>query len=700
MDALAALGLVCNILQLVEVSTKLVKTTIKLTGSASGVPDEINDAIVIRDTLVSLLQKVGAPGTVSSKHDQQLAVLAENCRKICQELLDQVNRIKGKGNASKTGAFGVAWRTLTDGGKLNSIAQRLDQYRSQVIAHVIFMLDHKQSATYTLIESSIKQNDAHARSLQELIIKNRDEIIDTIQSESINSGSSTGEFQAQSVPDTTPATPSLGGTIVEHPTHGKAHCSNETSEAQLDILVAVRTALTAITQASKAITIQDWLSFPELLSRENTIRDRHKDTYSWLLHDENHSEDDSEYDYKVKRDLDMWSQKRHEMCNWLESGRGIFYISGKAGSGKSTLMKYLAGSPQAREHLTHWAKTTGKDLIFAGFFFWRSGAPLERDIEGLYRGILWKILDAHPDFIQHVFPALWRDRNGDFGDRTRGTTEPMLSELEAAFDILINSPRALSRHKVCLFIDGLDEFEGDYWRLSQRLVKWCASDDIKLCVSSRPKNEFSKAFDKVPGAIRLCLHELTRTDMLHFVRDTFEKDQRYADACADNSECASLSRSIVYRADGVFLWVQLVVNELLVGMGNSWSLVQLQQRLDEVPNDLRLLFGQMLGRIDRLDRMKLISSFMVLRLSTLGIFGYMGDIQSTVSAHAILDDLADNPDPEIQLLDGSLDPYLSDDQCISKCSQMCRRLIGRCQGLLDVYETGQPFPHIPFFCSC
>lgn len=478
-----------------------------------------------------------------------------------------------------------------------------------------------------------------------------------------------------------PAAPSLEETILEHPTYGRAHCSNETSEAQLDILAAVRTALTTIRQASKAITIQDWLSFPELLSRESTIRDPHEDTYTWLLHDEYHSD--------IERDVARRSQNRHEMCNWLKSGRGIFYISGKAGSGKSTLMKYLARSPQTREHLTHWAKTKGKDLIFAEFFFWRSGAPLEREIEGLYRGILWKILDAHPDLIQSLFPALWRDKYGAFDDKTRRTTEPMISELEAAFDILIHSPRALSEHRVCLFIDGLDEFEGDYWRLSQRLVKWCASDDMKLCVSSRPTNEFSKAFNVVPGAIRFCLHELTKPNMLHFVRDTFEKDQRYADACSDNPECASLVELIVDRADGVFLWVELVVNELLVGMGNSWSLVQLQQRLDEIPNDLRLFFGQMLGRVDRLEGVKLARSFMLLQLRR---SGRLRELASTVYAHAILDDMADNPNLEIQLLDGSLGPYLSNDQCISKCSQMCRRLIGRCQGLLDIYETGWEFP--------
>ncbi|KAI1747280.1 hypothetical protein F4782DRAFT_445122 [Xylaria castorea] len=706
MEAFATLSFVGNVIQLVEVSTKLVKTTIKLANSASEVPDEINDATLIRDSLVSLLQAMRVPGSTRSEHDRQLTRLAEGCQKVCRELLDQVNHIKGTGNSSKTGVFGVAWRTLTDGGKLNSIEQRLDRYRSQILAHIIVMLDHKQSATYTLIESSFRQQNAHTQSLRGLIDKTKDNIIEAIKAELNNAQSNTGGARAESVQDNGPVAPSLERTIPEHSNYEAPHDFNVPSEAHLDILVAVRAALATIAQASKAVTIQDWLYFPELLSRESAIHNAHENTYTWLLHDEDSNEDIEEdhrkYRHDSYRELER-SQNRDAMCNWLKSGSGIFHISGKAGSGKSTLMKYLAGAPETREHLTNWAKTKEKDLIFAEFFFWRSGTPLQRDIEGLYRGILWKILDAHPDFIQDVSSTFREDKNGVF-DGSIHRSKPTLSELEAAFNVLIQSPKALSKHRICLFIDGLDEFEGDYWTLSQRLAKWCASNDIKICVSSRPQNEFTKVFNAVPGATWFSLHGLTRPDMLHFVRNTFEKDLRYAEACVENPGCRSLFYSIVDRADGVFLWVRLVVNELLVDMGNSWSFVQLKQRLDEIPSDLRSLFNQMLRRVNRLERVKLARTFLLLNLESeiVGLYGsrIAGRSAMSVYAHAVLDDIADNPDLEVQLLDGSPGPYLSKADCISKCSQMRRRLIGRCQGLLDIDETNRPFPycHTASFC--
>ncbi|TRX90317.1 hypothetical protein FHL15_008862 [Xylaria flabelliformis] len=695
MEAFATLSFVGNVIQVVEVSTKLIKTTIKLANSAAEVPDEINDAIVIRDSLVSLLQVIKAPRPTRSEHDRQLLRLAEGCQKVCDELLNHIGHIKGKGDSSKTGVLGVTWRTLTSGGKLNSIEQ-----------------SHKHSATYTLIESLIKQQDAHTQSLQELINKTKDNIIEAIKSDLNNVQSNAGRVRGEFIQDNRPTVPSPLQTIPEHLNYGGSHDFNAPPEAQSDILVAVRTALATIVQTSKAITVQDWLYFPELLSRERAIDHAHEKTFTWLLHDGDPNENFEEhetYHYDFRRGDSETSRNRIAMCRWLKSGSGIFYISGKAGSGKSTLMKYLAGAPQTREHLDDWAHKDGKDLIFAEFFFWRSGAPLQRDIEGLYRGILWKILAAHPDFTQDVSSAFWGDKDGTFDGRIR-PPKPTLLELEAAFDILTESPKALRKHRVCLFIDGLDEFEGDYWKLSQRLVNWCASDDVKICVSSRPRNEFSKAFAAIRGITCFSLHDLTKLDMLHFVRDTFEKDLRYVEACTENPECPSLFSSIVDRADGVFLWVRLVLNELLVDMGNSSSMAQLRQKLDEIPCDLISLYDQMLRRVNRLDRVKLARTFTLIdpefrplirgrRMSSY-YPEYSEWANLSVYAHAVLDDIADDPDLETQLLDGSLGPYLSRSGCISKCSQMRRRLIGRCQGLLDIVETGRPFPNchmISFF---
>lgn len=48
--------------------------------------------------------------------------------------------------------------------------------------------------------------------------------------------------------------------------------------------------------------------------------------------------------------------------NWLSSDEGIFHISGKLGSGKSTLMKYLCNNDTTRSLLDTWAGMCSQTL--------------------------------------------------------------------------------------------------------------------------------------------------------------------------------------------------------------------------------------------------------------------------------------------------------------------------------------------------
>src|SRR2546430_1940618 len=61
-------------------------------------------------------------------------------------------------------------------------------------------------------------------------------------------------------------------------------------------------------------------------------------------------------------------QATSRFLKWLRSGNRLFHISGKAGSGKSTLMKLLLDHEKSKRELEHWAGN--KQLVFAHFFFW------------------------------------------------------------------------------------------------------------------------------------------------------------------------------------------------------------------------------------------------------------------------------------------------------------------------------------------
>jgi hypothetical protein len=74
-----------------------------------------------------------------------------------------------------------------------------------------------------------------------------------------------------------------------------------------------------------------------------------------------------------------WSSFSH----WLNEDEGMYWITGKPGSGKSTPMKYLCNKRRTRQYLRHW--TGIYPLVTAGFFFWNSGTAMQMSRMGLLR---------------------------------------------------------------------------------------------------------------------------------------------------------------------------------------------------------------------------------------------------------------------------------------------------------------------------
>ncbi len=181
----------------------------------------------------------------------------------------------------------------------------------------------------------------------------------------------------------------------------------------------------------------DGLRFQTMRMRELTIVDAHTKTFKWIF-------DDSQANSRPKINF-----KR-----WLLSGNGIYWVAGKAGSGKSTLMKYLVFNESTRNALRSWA---GKDsLVVASFFFWNAGTPMQKSQLGLLQSLLHEILGQCSSWIPVVCPSRWQKLAFPSNN-----TEPWTrAELLETFDRL--TKQDLLDVKFCFFIDGLDEYEGDH----------------------------------------------------------------------------------------------------------------------------------------------------------------------------------------------------------------------------------------------
>jgi hypothetical protein len=159
-------------------------------------------------------------------------------------------------------------------------------------------------------------------------------------------------------------------------------------------------------------------------------------------------------------------------------------------------MKLIRHHSRTSEELASWAR--GKTLVLAQFFFWNSGEALQMSLEGLYRSILFEVLKACPELISEVFPEQWAvldDRSASSTSTSKIVFESSLfrpSKIKEAFSVFLGKKLDV-KYRLCLFIDGLDEFQGDsvdHWQLAESLLTWSSKENIKLCVSYRPYNEF------------------------------------------------------------------------------------------------------------------------------------------------------------------------------------------------------------------
>jgi hypothetical protein len=132
--------------------------------------------------------------------------------------------------------------------------------------------------------------------------------------------------------------------------------------------------------------ILESLAFEGMYGRFEDVDEAHFETLRWIYGDDLYTDEDedsaddeveevdedSAEDETYKEDQDSADDEagdigedeyedeektsaRELLLNWMSSGAGIFHISGKLGSGKSTLMKYLSDHNRTDELLGQWA---------------------------------------------------------------------------------------------------------------------------------------------------------------------------------------------------------------------------------------------------------------------------------------------------------------------------------------------------------
>lgn len=274
----------------------------------------------------------------------------------------------------------------------------------------------------------------------------------------------------------------------------------------------------------------------------------------------------------------VWILKHRVYLRWLDAHRGLLWLKGKPGAGKSTLLRYI------------WKQQKAQDmLITASFFFHGRGASIQKSLLGLFRSLLFQILQCIPDSLSS-FSALFR-RKCDTQGKAGEDWEWQANELKELFKTYITS--AIKTHSVQIFVDALDE---------------CGEETATCLVDF-----FQQLMDELPHtktSLRICFscryYPLVASESGFKIRVEAENRQdieiyvyrKLENGIPDKAMSTQLQADILRRSQGVFQWVVLVVPRVILLDKKGKSLSSIQKALQQIPTELNELYQELLQEID------------------------------------------------------------------------------------------------------
>ncbi|KEF51944.1 uncharacterized protein A1O9_11934 [Exophiala aquamarina CBS 119918] len=251
---------------------------------------------------------------------------------------------------------------------------------------------------------------------------------------------------------------------------------------------------------------------------------------------------------------------------------GFLWIKSKAGSGKSTIMA---------EILNTLKRTHSKNVILSYFFNAQAPGYLEKSSIGMYRSLVHQLLRTCQSTHQHFVELFSTKVQGDNVDEWSAV------ELQGFLTHIIEK---VGGQPIDILIDALDEGDDSDVRqmvafledLSTRAVNH--STLLRVCLSSRHYPHIS-----IRQGLYIALEHQDghREDIELFVQHTLRSD--------GEGKMDRLREKVCQKASSVFLWVVLVV-PMLNQLYDRSQFMEMEKRLDEIPDTLDGLFAQILAR--------------------------------------------------------------------------------------------------------
>ncbi|KAL2677340.1 hypothetical protein Neosp_011109 [[Neocosmospora] mangrovei] len=555
MSGFEALGLACCVFQTISF-TRETASVCKAIYHGQKTPDSM-----LEENATAMIQAAdqvkASCSVISTPEEKSLANIAGKCAEAAKKLEGEVQKITKLHNKGDfAAAMRARARSLWKKREIEELDDTLNRYTATMQTLLINQICNKSKALELQQRQDFVKLDEKLQSFIANIAAGRTNMEDLLRTE----GKLTREHITA---EATRAAKSV-----------EAHVTKETQERELK----------AATENQRERLLGS-LRFPEMNQRRNETTDPETATFKRIFRENGSTTSvrdttkSRHANYTDKIDV-VWQR----FVDWLRSGEGLFWVQGKPGSGKSTLVRYIIDDKATQTLLSQWHSETR----IISHFFWKIGTPMQNNVKGLFCSLLYQLLQDNEklvSFLIRTFP--FTESKNHPHDWSDGDLERALLAALGAKEVA---------QPLCIFIDGLDEYKGDDGDhgLMDRLQGLIKSDKVKLCVASRPEPRLLNRLNKAPY---LKLQDLTEPDMRAHIQKTFNESVRNGKLSV--KEAAALADCLFEKAEGVFLWVRLALQTVVRGIENEDSGHELVARLTQLPNALEDLYADMWKRLNQ-----------------------------------------------------------------------------------------------------
>ncbi len=344
----------------------------------------------------------------------------------------------------------------------------------------------------------------------------------------------------------------------------------------------------------------------------------------------------------------QWILKHESYQKWYKEQRGLLWIRGKPGAGKSTVLKYAL----------EVAKQNNEGLILASFFFHGRGSLNQKSALGLFRSLLHQILQQVPDLLT-TFASLYRQRcntEGEYGQKWDWR--------EKDLQVFFNSPVTKTAKKIPMrfYIDALDECGED---LAISLVGHFRrfADTIAICFACRHYPNISLE----EAGMELSVEDENTRDIDAYITKQIQ------DFVQLEEKAIMIRRELKQRSNGNFQWVVLVTPRVIQFHKRGKSYGAICNLIRNVPSELADMYKELIVKVETEDLPQ------ALHLMQWVCFAFRPlTLQELREATAL----------DIHTSHASLKKSRTFGQYAETDEEMARRVLSLSQGLLEVEKHG------------